>query len=258
MRCQTFVIVCLLLIGVVSKTWAQAVFSEGTLVYHIDTVRRLEPQPSQYRAVQFKLHKKADLIRVETLLINKFDSTDWQRMIEIRNQKGIYLIMEEKPSIPIDSLAKKLFITKDSLLRVLPWLNDFAQFTSYQEEKLTRSNAALQGLSKTYTVKQVGKKSSLLAMPTEHFIIISSDKREQIDVQVTQKITAPVCLFFEPLLKIKGTPLQFTESRHGWLYRYTIESVNNKSLPDKLFQIDPTLRILTNEQLLQEASDMIK
>lgn len=245
-------------LGVTSKIWAQASFSEGTLVYRIDTVRRLETQPSQYRATQFKLYMKADLIRAETLYINRFDSTDWQRMIEIRNQKGIYTILEEKPSIPIDSLVKELSIPKDSLLKALPWLDGFAQFISYEEEKLNRSNGALQGLLTIYTAKQTGKKSTVLSMPTEQLVLISSGKGEPMDVQITHKLNAPVGLFFEPLRKIEGTPLQFANSQYGWLYQYTIDSVNSQSLPNELFQIDPNLRILTADQIIQEVHDLIK
>jgi hypothetical protein len=148
----------LLSIGIIDKTWAQTDFSEGTLIYRIDTVRRLEPHPSPYRAVEFKLYRKADLIRAETLYINMFDSTDRQRTIQIRNQKGIYSYEIKKSSshsIPIDTVAKELSMTKDSLLKLHPWLiRDFALFTSYEEEKVSRSTVALQGRLTTYTAKK--------------------------------------------------------------------------------------------------------
>ncbi|WP_138992446.1 hypothetical protein [Larkinella sp. C7] len=258
MRYWILFTVFLLSLGIVDKTRAQAEFSEGTLIYRIDTVRRLELHPSSYLPVQFKLYKKADLIRVETQYVNMADSTDRKRMIEIRNQKGIYSVLEEKPSIPIDSLVKKLSMSKDSLLKVFPWMNEFALFSSYEEEKISRSTAALQGRLKTYTAKKVGQKSSLLSMPTEKFVLTSLDKSDSLNIQVTQAISAPVGLFFEPLRKIAGTPLQFTDSQYGWHYRYTIESVKAQSLPDELFQIDPKLRILTDEQMLQETKELIK
>jgi hypothetical protein len=222
----------LLLTALLGKISAQAVFSEGILTYRIDTVRRLETHPAAYKVTQFKLYKKGDLVRVEKRSINMFDSTDRQLMIEIRNKKGIYTLLETR-SMPID----------------------FAQFTSYEDEKRDRSTAALKGHLKSYTVKRTGQKSVLLSMPTEKLIITSSDESDSIETQVTKSINAPVKLFFEPFRRVEDTPLQFTESQYGWLNRYTIESVTSQYLSNELFQIDPKLKVMTTEQMLKELGD---
>lgn len=255
---RLFFIILLVSVGMESEAWSQAAFSEGTLIYRIDTVRRLEPQPAGYIARQFTLYKKGDLLRVETLYVNRFDSTDWQRMIQIRNRKGIYAVMEEKPSTLLDSLAKKLAMSRDSLLKAFPAFSEAALLTSYQEEKLSRSTAALQGRLKTYTARQVGQQSSLLSMPTRKVVVTSPGKRDSIEVQVTQAIHIPLGLFFDSLQQINGTALQFTEVMYGWLNRYTIKSVKAQPLTDELFQIDPKMRILTSEQMIQEANDLMK
>ncbi|WP_375447153.1 hypothetical protein [uncultured Fibrella sp.] len=44
----------------------------------------------------------------------------------------------------------------------------------------------------------------------------------------------------------------------AWLNRYTIESVKAQPLTDELFQIDPKMRVLTSEQMIQEANDLMK
>lgn len=229
---RILVTVCLLSIVLIGQTCAQAVFPEGVLVYRIDTVRRLETQPAMYKNTQFKLYKKGELLRVERVSVSVFDPTDMRSIIEIRNKEGIYTLMDS-PARPID----------------------FAMFSTYEEDALMRSQAALQGRLETYTVKNVGQKAVVLSMPTEKLVVTSSDKSDPIEVRVSKAIDAPVALFFEPFKRIDGTPLQFTESQLGWLCRYTIESVTAKSLPDDLFKIDPKLKTMTMEQMLKELRD---
>ena len=99
----------------VEKATAQAVFSEGILIYRVDTIRRLESYPAAYVTTSFKLYKKGDFVRVEKQSVNKFDPMDTQRTIEIRNKEGIYTLLESR-STP----------------------TDYALFMSYDEEKVTR------------------------------------------------------------------------------------------------------------------------
>ncbi len=221
--------VCLLSIVLIGKTCAQAVFSEGVLVYRVDTIRRLETQPAVYTNTLFTFYKKGELLRAQRLSVNMFSPTDRRLIIEIRNKEGIYTVME----------SHDRFI-------------DVTLFTTYDEEAIMRSTVALEGRLKTYTIKNVGQKSVLLSMPTEKLIITSSDKSDPIEVQVSKAINAPVSLFFDPFKRVDGTPLQFTESQFGWLYRYTIESVTAKSLPDDLFKIDPKRKTMTMEQMLRK------
>lgn len=241
--------------ALLGKSSAQAVFSEGILTYRIDTLRRLEKQPASYIDVQFKLFKKGNLIRVEKLSVNRSDPTDIQRTIQIRNHQGIYTLLERKESVTVDSLANKLSISRDSLTKLAPILEDFAQFTSYEEEKADRATATLEGRLTSYTIKKTGQKSTFLRMPTEKFIITSSDKSDPVETQVTQSINVPVKLFFEALQTVEGTPLQFTEFEYGWLKQYTIESVLAKPVPKNLFEIDPKLKVLTTEQMIKELQD---
>ena len=114
---------------------------------------------------------------------------------------------------------------------------------------------ALRGQLPTYTAKATGRGSILLSMPTEKFIITSSDKDDPVEVQTTKMLNAPIGLFFDTLRRIEGTPLQFTESQYGWLNKYTIESVKAQSLMNDLFRVDPKLEILTTEQMLKKLSD---
>lgn len=255
---KLFHVICigfLLLITLLGKSSAQAIFSEGILTYRIDTLRRLEKQPASYVDVEFKLYKKGDLIRVERLSKNRLDTADFQRTILIRNRQGIYTLLEQKESVTMDSLAYKLVISRDSLTKLLPMLEDFAQFTSYEEERIDRATAALEGRLKRYTISKTGQKSTFLRMPTEKLIITNSDKSDSVETQVTKSINVPVKLFFDALQDVEGTPLQFTESSYGWLKQYTIESVLAKSVPNNLFEIDPKLKVLTTEQMLKELQD---
>lgn len=212
-------------------------------------------QPASYVDVQFKLYKKGDLIRVEKLSINRVDPTDIRRTIQIRNHQGVYTLLKRKESVTIDSLANKLAISRDSLIKLVPMLEDFAQFTSYEEEKTDRATAILEGRLKSYTIKKTGQKSIFLRMPTEKLITTSSDKSDPVETQVTKSINVPVKLFFDALQNVEGTPLQFTESVHGWLNQYTIESVLAKPVPKNLFEIDLKLKVLTTEQMLKELQD---
>jgi hypothetical protein len=211
------------------RATAQYTLTEGTLVYRVDTVRRLERQPAAYKATQFKLYKKGDLIRVERLSINVADSTDKQLFIEIRNAKGIYTLLEMR-TMPIN----------------------FAQFTTYEEEKMDRAEAALQGHLPRYTLTKTGQKAVFLNRATEKIILTRSDNSDSIDAQITKSLIAPVHLFFEPFQRLDGTPLQFTESQSGWLNRYTIESITAQSLPATLFEIDPALKVMTTKEMLKE------
>lgn len=232
MLLRIFLIVFLLSVVPVVKVIAQAAFSEGVLTYRVDTIRRLESHPAAYITTYFKLYKKGDLVRVEKQSVNKFDPMDEQRSIEIRNKDGIFALIES---------------------RFTP--SDYALFMSYDEEKVDRSTMALQGQLTTYATKATGEKSVLLSMPTEKFIVTSSDKSEPIEVQTTKVINAPIGLFFDALRRIEGTPLQFTESLFGWLNKYTVESVKAHSLTDDLFRVDPKLKIMTTEQILKELSN---
>jgi len=134
-------------------------------------------------------------------------------------------------------------------------LEDFAQFTSYEEERKDRATTALENRLKRYTISKTGQKSTFLRMPTEKLIITNSDKSDSVETQVTKSINVPVKLFFDALQDVEGTPLQFTESLYGWLKQYTIESVLAKSVPNNLFEIDPKLKVLTTEQMLRELQD---
>ncbi|GAB3166840.1 hypothetical protein [Telluribacter humicola] len=224
----------LLLSGIqISKTHAQTVFEEGTLIYRVDTIRSLQRHPSAFIGAQFKLYKKGDLIRIESTRVNQYRPATKEVSTQIRNKKGVYITGESK------------FISAPPV----------AMFMSYDEERINKSKAASQGLVKSYTSRKTGSRSTILSMPVEEVIIMSSDKSQPLEAQVTKALDVPVKQFFEHLQGVEGTPLQFTESQYGWLVRYTLESVTSQPLPDELFQIDPKLKIMTMEQMLKELRD---
>lgn len=223
------------IIGVLTgRLTAQSVFQERVLIYRVDTVRRLEAQPAAYIPTQMKLFKKGNLIRLERESISRFDTADKERLVDIRNRTGTYGWLES--SLP----------------------TDYAHFLGYEEEKSIKSTAAWQEILKKYTVKKTGKKSTLLGMPTEKLTITCSDRTGSIEVLVTKKIDAPIGLYFEVLLKVKDTPLEFTNAEYGWLNRYTLVAVKSQPVSDRLFQIDPKQKVMTTEQMLKEVNNLIK
>jgi hypothetical protein len=216
----------------VREVTAQTNFSEGILVYKVDTIRRIESYPAAFVTTQFRVYKKGDFIRVEKQSVNKFNSIDKQQTVEIRNKEGIYTFTEGRYTF-----------------------NNYVLFMTYNEEMKMKSTAALRGQLDTYTVKEAGQKSVLLSMPTETFIITNLNKGISTEVQITKVINIPVRIFFDALHKVEGTPLQFTDSQYGWLNKYSIASIEAQSLPDDLFQIDSKLKVMTTEQILKELSD---
>lgn len=214
----------------------QSTFQEGVLTYRADTLRRLEPTPAGYITSRMMLYKKGDLVRLEIWRVSTFGKMDTlksiQKGIEVRNKKGIYTWIE-----PVSNAG------------------NIALFISYEDEKLDRANKALNGAQTTYTIEATNEKSKLLGMPTEKVIIKSSDGAKPIEALVSTAIDAPIQLFFEPFRKLKGTPLQFSHSDYGWETRFTATAVNSERLPERLFEVDPKLKVMTLEEMYRNMAD---
>jgi hypothetical protein len=216
---------------------AQPAFSEGVLTYKADTVRRLEASPAGYIISQVVVYKKLDQLRIETLRVNKFNRTDIQKYIQIRNKKGIYLFLESSDSIR-NAVA------------------NFAMFISYEEEKTHRANRILNGSTSNYKVDKVLKNIKWLNLPAQKLRLKGGQNEEESEIVFTNSLDIPIGLVLDsPLAALSGTPLEFVHCEHGWMTRLSADKLKLEKVSTSLFQIDPKLKIMSNEEVLQGVSD---
>lgn len=218
-------------IGITLNLQAQSVFEEGMLLYEVDTLERLVPNPGKYSIVQMKVYKKGKLARQEIISVNGANRSDTLRSTQIRNALGIYICLET------NSTPEKI-----------------AVLTTYEEEQFDKMNRAKKGHLPTYTIEKKGQKSELLGMNAERVLLKSATDTKPLEAWITTVIEVPVGLFFESLSQVKGTPLQFSEREGDWLIRYTATTIENRGLPEQLFEVDPKFMVVTMKQMQEMGS----
>ncbi len=216
---------------------AQPAFSEGVLTYKADTVRRLEASPAGYIMSQVVIYKKQDQLRIETWRVDVVNRTDIQKYIQIRNKKGIYIFIESSDSIR-NAMA------------------NFAMFMSYEEEKTHRANRILNGSASHYKLDKVLKNIKWLKLPAQRVRLKGPQNEEESEIVLTNSLDIPIGLVLEsPLTALPGTPLEFVHCEHGWMTRLSADKLKLEKVSSSLFQIDPKLKIMSNEEVLQGVSD---
>lgn len=212
---------------------AQSPFHEGTLIYEGDTIKRVEAIPAAYVVSKLVVYKKADLLRIEVWRVNKFNETDFQKDIQIRNEKGIYSYVE----------------FADSMRSAVA---NFAMFMSYDGEKLHQAERIMQGHTGKIEIDKVVENLRWLGLPAEKVILKGGVKDELAEMVITNAIDIPIGTIFDSLGIISGTPLQFVIDERGWRTRLTAVSLKSEIVPNTFFQIDPGRKIMSFEEMLQE------
>jgi hypothetical protein len=209
---------------VLFRQWSKPAFPEGVITYKVDTVKRIERGPSINIPVEMKLFRKENLLRLETLIVNRFNKADTSRHIQIVNQTGVFGWSEPRS-------------TKAPTAIVLPdW--------SFQ----------LQSKKTGYQVEKTGQQTTLLGLPVERVLLKSSDgdKPANASALVSTTIDIPIHTFFTAFKQLQKTPLDFVSNESGWQRHYIATAVRRQKLPDELFELPAGMRVKTTKEIVQE------
>ncbi len=215
---------------------AQSNFKEGVLTYQVDTLGRTETEPAHYVVRQMSVYKKDSNIRIEIEQVNRFNSRDTKKHIEIFNNKGVYLYMEVS-----DSLTADFF--------------NFAMFSSPEDHQKKQAERKIllkdEGYKMIKTIRPI-KKLGVKAEVVELADLKTNSTSEAI---LTQKVELPLSSIFNSLIHLSGTPLKFIDREIGWINQYVATEWKSVKLPDQLFDIEPKYKVMTFDELLEGMSD---
>jgi hypothetical protein len=215
---------------------AQSHFREGQILYRADTVRRLETQPAAYIATKLLVYQRGESTRLEVWRVNRGRPTDTNKEIHLRNGQGTYSWIEYSDS------------TRAAL-------SNFALFMSYEDEKQWQLTHPASPMSPTYRLKRVVKRMQWLGLPAERVVLTSDLTKQEAEAVVTQAMLLPLKAIFPSLRRLSGTPLQFTDSDRGWRTRFTATALLPHTLPTRLFEVEPTRKLMTMKEMTQLISD---
>jgi len=181
------------------------------------------------------VYRKAESTRLEVWLVNRFNPGDTQRAIHVRNLAGTYTWFEFSDS------------TRAAY-------GNLALFVSYEEEQELQQAQALAQPDRRLQPGKVLQRVQWLGLPAER-IALTKSTNEQAEAVVTKAIDLSLGALFPAVLSLPGTPLQFTDSEHGWgwLTKYTATKLAPQSVSGNLFVVDPSLKVVS----LTESRQMI-
>jgi len=225
----------LLIIFLPFSLQAQSPFREGLITYRTDTVRRLERQPAAYIPAQLVVYRKGGSTRLEVWQVNRWNPADTQREIHVRNQEGTYTWIEYSDSLRAAHSNLVLFVR-------------------YEEEKQLQQAQALAQPEKRPQAGKILQRVQWLGLPAER-IAVAKGTNEQSEAVVTKAIDLSLGAIFPAVLSLPGTPLQFTDGERGWLIQYTAKKLHPQPVSDKLFVVDPSLKVMSLTESRQMISD---
>jgi hypothetical protein len=209
--------------------FAQTPFREGILTYKADTLNQTGAYTTHYFPTQTIVYKKGNMLRMEIWRVSKLDSTDITKDIYIRNNKGTYLFTESAKSMNV-------------------MLDNIALFMTYEEEKQFKAEQALFGME-FYTVDRVLQKVTWLNFPAEKVLLKENSNQESLEAIITKAIDIPLGVFFDPVSKLPGTPLQFILGERGWRIRLTATSLKAQSVANTLFELAASRKPMSLSQM---------
>ncbi|OWP63699.1 hypothetical protein CDA63_07890 [Hymenobacter amundsenii] len=232
---QKILLLCLLLSVSPFFLQAQSLFREGEIIYQADTVRRLERHPAVYIATQLVVYRKADATRLEVWKTNYWNPADTQKEIHVRNLTGTYTWIE---------FSDSTFAASSKLV----------MFVSYEEENQLQRKQVLTRLNRRHQPKQILESVQWLGLPAERITLAKGTDNES-EAVVTKAIDLSLGSIFPSILTLSGTPLQFTNGDGSWLTHYSAKTLNSRPIPDQLFVVDPSLKVMNLTESRQMISD---
>lgn len=222
------IVIALITILSATNVQAQIKFTEGVIIYKVDSILSNKPTDASSISVsEIRLYKKNNLRRMDIISPPSADSMSSFTITQILNEKGMYLVID---SPLFNSLRKS------------------ATFETIEKLEQGPARFAISGRITHCTYGETFKKDMVLGTQAETVYRVEKDPDRTWKLLVAKNIDTSFGLFLPEYQKLAGTPLQFYfDDNNIELLHLTAQSITEKPIDDALFTIGPEFDILPSE-----------